>query len=345
MCVGFGTFFMQQSSFGIFGSSTPLIMKIPNPNPKSHPIIPLFLLLLVPLSALADWATMRDCRLVPSDGNDGDSFHFLSGGEEYIARLYFVDCAEKDDQVPERIVQQMEAFGVSEDVVYRYGHEAKKFTERVLAQPFTVITRFQDARGRSKLPRYYSFIFPDGSRQDLGTLLTEAGLARSFGQTAKNDLRLDRAHYDREEERARREGMGIFGGRKPERIDAPRQAIMSSASSSPVEPQMPIVVAPDLTASLIDSLGADLQASTDALVAGVSRASSGDSVNPPPVAQPGAINLNSATSSQLESLPGIGRSLAKAIIEHRPYATTEDLRRVPRLGDAAIDRIAPLVKF
>jgi DNA uptake protein ComE-like DNA-binding protein/endonuclease YncB( thermonuclease family) len=345
MCVVFGTFFAPQPSFGISGSSTPLIMKIPKRNPKSTLLVSLFLILLVPLCAWAEWVTMRDCRLAPSDGNDGDSFHFLSDGQEYIARLYFVDCAETDDQVPERIVQQMEAFGVSEDKVYHYGHEAKKFAERVLARSFTVVTRFQDARGRSKLPRYYSFIFPNGSREDLGTLLTEAGLARSFGQIARNDLRLDRAHYDRLEEKARREGMGIFGGRKPDKTEAPRQAIMSSVSSSPVEVQAPIQAAPDLSESLIDSLGADLQASNDALVAAVTRASSGDSGNSPPAAQPGAINLNTANPSRLESLPGIGRSLAKAIIENRPYVSLDDLRRVPRLGDTAIERIAPLVEF
>ena len=107
-----------------------------------------------PNACSGEWVQLNDCRLVPHEGNDGDSFHFESGGSEYIARLYFVDCPEKDDQVPDRIAQQMEAFGVSEEKVYAYGREAKKFTERLLARPFIVVTRFQDAMGRSKLPRY-----------------------------------------------------------------------------------------------------------------------------------------------------------------------------------------------
>jgi endonuclease YncB( thermonuclease family) len=229
------------------------------------------LLLALPVQASSEWVTMSDCRLVPSDGNDGDSFYFLSGGEEYIARLYFVDCAEKDDQVPDRIVQQMEAFGVSEDEVYQYGHEAKKFTERVLAGPFTVVTRFQDARGRSKLPRHYAFVFPNGSRKDLGSLLTEAGLARSFGQTAKNDLRLDRAHYDRLEAKAQSEGMGIFGGRKPAVVHTEPQHQEQTASTAPSEEPAtpPAAFAPDLMIPLIDLLHANLLASNEALLAAV----------------------------------------------------------------------------
>jgi len=292
---------------------------------------------------------MKECRLLPSDGNDGDSFHFLSGGEEYIARLYFVDCAEKDDQVPDRIVQQMAAFGVSEDKVYAYGHEAKKFAERVLARPFTVVTRFQDARGRSKLPRYYSFVFPNGSRQDLGTLLTEAGLARSFGQTALNDLRLDRAHYDRLEEKARRGGLGIFGGRKPshatelsENIDA-----SSTADAEPVETPEPKeaaapVVSHDLMIPLIDMLSAQLKASTDALIAAISRESVEVETSRPSGAR---INLNTATRSELESLPGINAVMADGIIEHRPYSAVADLLRVPMLGGERIKQFTALVEF
>lgn len=344
MCAGFGTLTERVCFFVAAGSSTPRPMKIQNPA-SLLPRLAVLLLLVLPVQASSEWITMKDCRLVPSDGNDGDSFHFLSGGQEYIARLYFVDCAEKDDQVPDRIVKQMEAFGVTEDKVYRYGHEAKKFTERVLARPFTVVTRFQDAMGRSKLPRYYSFIFPNGTRKDLGSLLAEAGLARSFGQTAQNDLRLDRAHYDRLEERARREGMGIFGGRKPpasEHIDEP-PALPTPQRANPAPPSQPSVSEPEPTFG--EALIADLQASNDALLASVAGASPSGSGNPAPAGKAEAINLNTANQSRLESLPGIGRSLAKAIIEHRPYATLDDLRRVPRLGDSAIEGIAPLVEF
>jgi competence protein ComEA len=336
MCVVFGTFFMRQPSSGISGFATPKIMKIP----KTTLLVSLLLFWLVPHSIWAEWVTLRDCRLVPSEGNDGDSFRFVSGGQEYIARLYFVDCAEKDDQVPDRIVQQMEAFGVSEDKVYQYGHEATRFTERVLARPFTVVTRFQDARGRSKLPRHYSFVFPNGSRQDLGSLLTEAGLARSFGQTAKNDLRLDRTHYDRLEAKARREGMGIFGGRRPTMVreEQVEHAVAPAPQAAQETPRPPQV---DLTPSLSDMLMVDLQASNDALV----RAIAGDEPQATASFSGPKININTASLRELESLPGIGDVTARRIAENRPYSSMEDLHRVPRIGEAAIQRLTPLVEF
>lgn len=298
------------------------------------------IVLFLPLQAVAEWVVMRDCRLVASDGNDGDSFHFSYDGREYIARLYFVDCAETNDQVPDRIVQQMEAFGVPRDKVYRYGHEAKKFTERVLARPFTVVTRFQDARGRSRLPRHYAFVFPNGSRSDLGSLLTNAGLARSFGQRARNDLRLDRAHYDRLEAEARRQRRGIFGGNRSTRFaDEPRQKDRPAPTKGPStktsrRPLDPMV-------ALIDLLQANLRASNDALVQAVG-GHAGKPVEPPAGRR---INVNTASRGELESLPGIGGVMSRRIIENRPYSSIGDLRRVPRVGEAAIKRLAPLVEF
>lgn len=45
------------------------------------------------------------------------------------------------------------------------------------------------------------------------------------------------------------------------------------------------------------------------------------------------INLNAATQTQLSLLPAIGPHLAKAIIEHRPFVTIDDLLKVPGVGE------------
>lgn len=57
----------------------------------------------------------------------------------------------------------------------------------------------------------------------------------------------------------------------------------------------------------------------------------------------GLVNLNTATATDLESLPGIGPSKAAAIIANRPYSTVEDLDRVPGIGASTLEQLRPLV--
>ncbi|AEF94740.1 competence protein ComEA helix-hairpin-helix repeat protein [Desulfotomaculum nigrificans CO-1-SRB] len=51
----------------------------------------------------------------------------------------------------------------------------------------------------------------------------------------------------------------------------------------------------------------------------------------------GLININTASSAELESLPGIGPTLANRIIQHRqangPFQSIEDLKNVSGIGD------------
>jgi len=51
------------------------------------------------------------------------------------------------------------------------------------------------------------------------------------------------------------------------------------------------------------------------------------------------IDLNSADQKTLESLPGIGKSTAKAIIAGRPYKSIDDLKRVKGMSDKKINAI------
>jgi competence protein ComEA len=55
------------------------------------------------------------------------------------------------------------------------------------------------------------------------------------------------------------------------------------------------------------------------------------------------IDLNSADQKALESLPGIGKSTAKAIIEGRPYKSIDDLKRVKGMSDKKINGIKDMV--
>ncbi len=133
--------------------------------------------------AVAPWVTLENCTLAANTYNDGDSFHVRHEGREYIFRLYFVDTPESDDGFLERVRDQATYFGVSVPTVVQVGSESSVFVQKQLAdQTFTVITRWQGAQGRSKLPRFYAFIKVNG--QDLDKMLVSQGLARVYGVRA-----------------------------------------------------------------------------------------------------------------------------------------------------------------
>lgn len=55
------------------------------------------------------------------------------------------------------------------------------------------------------------------------------------------------------------------------------------------------------------------------------------------------VNINTASKSELESLPGIGPALAQLIIEDRPYASVDDLVQVRGIGPGLMESLRPLV--
>jgi competence protein ComEA len=56
-----------------------------------------------------------------------------------------------------------------------------------------------------------------------------------------------------------------------------------------------------------------------------------------------AVNINTATKEQLESLNGVGPVKAQAIIDYRtkngPFKSLDDLKKVDGIGDATFDKI------
>ena len=136
-------------------------------------------LLTLSAQAVAPWETLEGCVLAPNPYNDGDSFHVRHGDREFIFRLYFVDTPEVDDSFAERVREQAVYFGIDNKSVMQVGRDSSAFVQQQLSQPFTVVTRWQTAQGRSKLPRFYAFIKVNS--QDLGGMLVSQGLARVFG--------------------------------------------------------------------------------------------------------------------------------------------------------------------
>lgn len=64
---------------------------------------------------------------------------------------------------------------------------------------------------------------------------------------------------------------------------------------------------------------------------------------PEPAAADHRVNLNTATAEELDTLPGVGPSIAQSIIAGRPYAAAEDLLRVKGIGPVTFEKLKDLI--
>ena len=58
----------------------------------------------------------------------------------------------------------------------------------------------------------------------------------------------------------------------------------------------------------------------------------------------GVVNLNTATASQLDELPGVGEAAVKRILEHRqkaPFKRIEELVKVKGFGKKKFEKLKP----
>ncbi len=260
------------------------------------------LLLQIPFPLQAAWETLEGCRLIQNPGNDADSFHVRHRGKEYIFRLYYVDAPETSTMFPGRVKDQAAAFGISPSRVVPLGRDATEFSHRLLyAGPFTVHTLWDDARGRSRLPRYYAII--ETGSGSLGEILVSAGYARLHGYTPNSSWPggpLDTWDYKEDLKRLRKKaregGFGAWGGRKANLPPAARDHPAPTPRRSPA--LAPPSSDPDETSS--DKL-----------------------------------NVNAASSEDLQRIPRIGPVLAGRIIENRPYRQLRELLQVEGIGEVA----------
>ncbi|MBP7828604.1 MAG: thermonuclease family protein [Kiritimatiellae bacterium] len=130
--------------------------------------------------AAKKWRVMEECTLIDNPANDGDSFHVRWKNRHYIFRLYFVDTPESEWSLPERIKEQAAYFGIDEAATVQLGRDAKKFTEKFLADGFSIQTMREDARGRSDRDRFYGVV-KNKAGEDLAEALIANGLARIHG--------------------------------------------------------------------------------------------------------------------------------------------------------------------
>ena len=251
-----------------------------------------------------------DCQWIENPANDGDSFLVQAGDQQVHLRLYFVDCPEStatNDADFKRVREQARHFGLTEVAkVLEFGRDAKAFTEKALAKPFTVHTSFADAMGRSPGGRVYAFVITSDGK-DLASLLLENGFARAHG--------------------VRRETPdGTSGDEAQKRLaDIELQAVLKKVG-------IWSATDPDEIARL-----RALQREEDREVSDLRKQLSAKKP------KKHSIDLNAATSRELQMISGVGPVLATTIISNRPYSSVEDLQRVKGVGPKLFERIRPYV--
>jgi competence protein ComEA len=186
-----------------------------------------------------EWETLRDCRLVTSFLNDGDSFLVSHGKKEHVFRLYFVDSPEVSNAFPERVEEQCRYFGISDQDILQLGREASAFTQDLLSGRFTVHTRWEDGMGQAK--RHLAIIEVDG--RTLPEWLVANGLARIYGFPAPSawpggeSADRMRTTLRRAEDDAKARRLGGWGSLRPARSTRPRP--VSPAPVGPVVGSVP----------------------------------------------------------------------------------------------------------
>lgn len=262
----------------------------------------------VSLFGAAGLEKFTDVRLVENPSNDGDSFVVQAGNRQLHLRLYFADCPESvatTDADAKRVREQARYFGIADaKKVFEFGREAKTFTKQTLAKPFTIYTSFADALGRSPGGRIYAFVITADGR-DLARLLVENGYARAYG-----------THR------------GGPDGASADDIQKQLQDLESGAMLK----RQGIWAATD--PEVIVKLRAE-QREEERELKDLQKESSGKQ------APAGPVDLNTATTQELQSISGIGPVLAAKIIAGRPYKNVDDLLHVSGMGPKLLEKVRP----
>jgi len=88
---------------------------------------------------------------------------------------------------------------------------------------------------------------------------------------------------------------------------------------------------------------ANAERKVDDIAAGVKQGMHSDTKPSPDGTASGTVDINSATATQLESLPGITGARANRIIDNRPYSSPHDLVSKGVISEAEYSRISAKV--
>jgi competence protein ComEA len=277
----------------------------------------LLLCLLARVWAAAELQTVTGVVLVPTEWSDGDSFRVkFPDGMEHTLRLYGADCFEwhlSDASDARRLRAQRRYFGIS-------GHGGDP------AKSIELAKSLGEAAGKTvrellAQPFAVHTAFADGrgderykrvyafvstaDGKDLATELVSRGLARAYGVYRGGPGGI--SHHEYREQLKDAELLAARNGR-----------------------------------------GA--WAHTDWSLIGEERKTQRSEEAEEAIALgqeefQGVLDPNRASRDELLKLPGVGEVTALAIIEARPFASVDDLRRVSGIGPVTLERLRPHLRL
>lgn len=280
----------------------------------------LALLLLAGLTLRAEEAlqTFPGCTLVEAEWADGDSFPVrLPDGRHVTARLYGADCIEwhvNDETLARRLRAQRRYFGIADTDAASSMKTARDFGKQAALRTRELLAKpftvhTAFAGARGNGEKERAYAFVTTAEgKDLATVLVEDGLARAFGVT-------------------RQLPDGTSGN---EYRDALADLELTAAAA-----KKGIWAVTDWTHIAKDRAEERRESADLQTVLKDSQSTT-------------AINPNTATAEELESLPGIGKKLAERIIEARttkPLTSIDDLLAIKGITPKLIESLTPKIQF
>ncbi|MGJ8654485.1 MAG: helix-hairpin-helix domain-containing protein [Opitutaceae bacterium] len=259
------------------------------------------------------WQVLDNCKLLEADDNDGDSFLIQYGSEKDVFRLYYVDTLETNTTYMDRVQDQARYFSIAEQDVIASGELAAQFSKRFLQGTFTAYTKWEDARGSSGTKRYYALIKKDD--RYLSTELVKNGLARIYGMPTKQAWPTGYAP---------RTYLSLLKNTERQTQQS-RTGIWAIASDSKQMAGLQMLQGKS-----------ELSATDDSSLTTLPTANRGSS-------KTGMIDVNTATTDELKTLPGIGPALASRIIQARPIESIDALVNVSGISDKTLAGFRSLI--
>jgi DNA uptake protein ComE-like DNA-binding protein len=280
----------------------------------------LTLLLLAALTLHADESlqTFPSCTLVEADWADGDSFPVkLPDGRQVTTRLYGADCIEwhvNDETLARRLRAQRRYFGIADTDAASSMKTARDFGKQAALRTRELLAKpftvhTAFAGARGNGEKERAYAFVTTAEgKDLATVLVDEGLARAFGVTRQLPDGTSGNEY-----REALADLELTAAASKKGIWA-----VTNWNELPADRAEERRESADLQRVLKDS-----QSTT-------------------------AINPNTATAEELESLPGIGKKLAERIIEARaktPIRSIDDLLAIKGITQKLAETLTPKLQF